>query len=49
MRTACNCSNVNIEEKGIEYKPDNLIMVSRWYKKLSCLKCGKKSLSKGFI
>ncbi len=47
MRTAYNRSNVNIEGKEIEYKPDNLIMVSRRNMKMSCLKCGKKFLSEG--
>ena len=47
MRTAYNRSNVNIEEKEVEYKPDNLIMVSRRNMKMSCLKCGKKFFSEG--
>ena len=47
MRTAYNRSNVNIEGKEIECKPDNLTMVSRRNKKTPCLKCGKKFLSEG--
>ncbi len=47
MRIAYNRSNENIEEKEIEYKPDNLIMVSRRNMKMSCLKCGKIFLSEG--
>ncbi len=47
MRTAYNRSNVNIEGKEIEYKPDNLIMVSRLKKKTPCLKCGTEFLSEG--
>ncbi|GAX60094.1 DNA repair exonuclease [Candidatus Scalindua japonica] len=47
MRTSYNLSNVNIEEKEINYKPDNLIMVSRCHKEISCLKCGKKFHSEG--
>jgi hypothetical protein len=46
MRTSYNRSNV-IEEKETKYKHDNLIMVGRWHKEMSCLKCGKEFYSEG--
>ncbi len=48
MRTAYNCSNVNLVEKREEIKPGNFqIIVRRGRKNRLCLKCGKKILSEG--
>ncbi|MHC4270370.1 MAG: hypothetical protein ACYSTS_18185 [Planctomycetota bacterium] len=48
MRTAYNCSNVNLVEKREEIKSGNFkIIVRRGSKNRPCLRCGKKFLSEG--